>query len=266
MQSPRQHDNCLHEIDNAMPKLAKPRFVQDKSKEIEFFNRYAGSDQYNVFTDETNERIVSACVRASGFKPGMLVADLGCGSGIFTRVLRKQGFKSFGLDITHSLLVAGRKADPEVDYVAGDVERLPFASGSLDGVMLSGLVHHLPDPVLCAAEVYRVLKAGGIFVAFDPNRRNPFMWLYRDWDSPFYSDVGVTENERPVIASEVAGVFCRAGFRVKTDYLSGLSYRYIASAKARLALPVYNWLDDVLFKPAFMRPCRAFVITSGVKT
>ena len=58
---------------------------------------------------------------------------------------------------------------------------------------------------------------------------NPFMYLYRDRASPFYSSVGVTENERPVLPFQIAGVFRDAGFAVSTDYLAGLAYRYVAS-------------------------------------
>jgi hypothetical protein len=36
---------------------------------------------------------------------------------------------------------------------------------------------------------------------------NPFMWLYRDRASPFYSLVGVTENARPILAAQVAEMF-----------------------------------------------------------
>ena len=117
-----------------------------------------------------------------------------------------------------------------VEFIEGDIEHLPFPSGSFDGVMLSGVVHHLPDPSRCAAEVARVLRPGGKFMAFDPNRMNPFMWLYRDRSSPFYSSVGVTENERPVLAREVAAVFEGAGLQVSSHYLSGLAYRYVASS------------------------------------
>ena len=101
---------------------------------------------------------------------------------------------------------ARSKRYPDLEFLEGDAEHLPFPSSSLDGVLLSGLVHHLPDPSRCAAEVFRVLKPGGAFVAFDPNRMNPFMYLYRDRSSPFYSSVGVTENERPVLAQQVAAV------------------------------------------------------------
>jgi len=94
---------------------------------------------------------------------------------------------------------------------------------------------------------------------------NPFMYLYRDRSSPFYSSVGVTENERPVLARRVAAVFRSVGFDVGTDYLSGLSYRYVASSRLRWILPVYNALDRWLFAPNFMRPLRSFVLTYGRK-
>ena len=110
-----------------------------------------------------------------------------------------------------------------------------------------------------------MLKAGGRFVAFDPNRMNPFMWLYRDRASPFYSPLGVTENERPVLAHEVVAVFERTGFIVSSHYLSGLAYRYVASQRARLVLPVYNFIDAVVFGLSFMERLRAFVLTVGTK-
>ena len=111
-----------------------------------------------------------------------------------------------------------------------------------------------------------MLKPGGHFVAFDPNRMNPFMWLYRDRSSPFYSSVGVTENERPILAWQVAEVFRKEGFRVQTDYLAGLAYRYVASQKARILLPVYNFIDNAAFSAAIMKSFRPFVLTAGEKT
>ena len=94
---------------------------------------------------------------------------------------------------------------------------------------------------------------------------NPFMWLYRDRASPFYSPLGVTENERPVLAHEVLAVFENTGFTVSTHYLSGLAYRYVASQRARLLLPVYNFIDAVVFGLGFMERLRPFVLTVGTK-
>jgi ubiquinone/menaquinone biosynthesis C-methylase UbiE len=239
--------------------------AQDKQKEIEFFDGHAAADSYDVFTPESNIRLIETCTRLAKLKPGARIADLGCGSGVFTDLLRQQGYRPVGLDISPKLIALGKAKYPEVEFLEGDVEHLPFPSASLDGVLLSGLVHHLPDPAYCAAEAFRVLKPGGFFVAFDPNRMNPFMYLYRDRSSPLYSSVGVTANERPVLAYQVASVFQRSGFKVGTDYISDLNYRYLASSKLRWLLPAYNAIDRVMFAPNFMKPLRSFVLTYGEK-
>jgi ubiquinone/menaquinone biosynthesis C-methylase UbiE len=238
---------------------------QDKEKEIAFFDAHAAADEYDVFTPDASARLVEAFVRLSRLKPGARVADLGCGSGAFTHLLKRAGYDCVGLDLSPKLIALARRKYPGIEFLEGDVERLPFAAESLDGVLLSGIVHHLPDPSRCAAEVFRVLRPGGSFVAFDPNRMNPFMWLYRDRSSPFYSPVGVTENERPVLAREVAAVFERAGFAVSSHYLAGLAYRYVASSRARVLLPVYNFIDAAVFNLAIMTRFRPFVLTAGEK-
>lgn len=239
--------------------------VQDKGKEIAFFDAHAVSDEYDVFTAEANARLISAFVRLSDLPPGSEVADLGCGSGVFTEALRCAGYHSTGLDISPKLIALGRSKYPGLALIEGDAENLPFEDAKLDGVLLSGLVHHFPDPRRLAAEVRRVLKPGGRFVAFDPNRMNPFMWLYRDRASPFYSPVGVTENERPILARQVAAVFANEGFRVEVDYLAGLAYRYVASQRTKTMLPIYNAIDAKVFTLPFLKPFRPFVLTSGEK-
>jgi ubiquinone/menaquinone biosynthesis C-methylase UbiE len=239
--------------------------AQDKQKEIDFFDGHASADSYDVFAPESSLRLVRTCMQVAGIEPGSKVADLGCGSGVFTDLLHRSGCQAIGLDISPKLIELGKAKYPNVEFLEGDVEHLPFPDGSLDGILLSGLVHHLPSPALCASEVFRVLKPGGRFVAFDPNRMNPFMYLYRDRSSPFYSSVGVTENERPVLAREIAAVFRTAGFVVGTEYLSDMRYRYLASSTLSWLLPAYNAVDRLLFSPDFMKPLRSFVLTYGVK-
>ena len=243
---------------------------QDKAKEIEFFERHANHDaEYNVFSEDSSERLLEVCLKLGDLKSPARVADLGCGTGTFSALLSKKGFDVTGVDISLEMVAMGKKRHAKGPFaprfMVGDVEQLPFRDEELDGVLLSGMLHHLPDPSTCINEVHRVLKPGGVFMAFDPNRANPFMYLYRDRSSPFYSSAGVTPNERPVLAKKLAEQFRSAGFSVRTDFLSNVKYRYVASKRMRLLLSVYNAFDGLFFRPSLMRPMRAFVITAGRK-
>lgn len=238
---------------------------QDKQREVEFFDQHAAADEYNVFSDASNRRLIRACLDAAALRPPGVMADLGCGSGVFTSLLTDAGFTATGVDLSPRMIELARTRYPGSKFIHGDVESLPFEDGSFDGVLLSGLLHHLPDPTACIREVRRILKPGGRFAAFDPNRMNPFMYLYRDRSSPFYSSKGVTPNERPVLAPQLARRFRDEGFEVRTEYLSNLHYRYVASATMRHLLPVYNWIDTIAFALPVTRRFRAFVITAGAK-
>ena len=118
--------------------------LQDKQKEIAFFDAHAASDEYDVFTPQANARLIEAFVRLSRLPREARVADLGCGSGVFTDLLRRAGYTSVGLDISPRLLALGRSKYAGLELIQGDAENLPFAPESLDGVLLSALVHHFP--------------------------------------------------------------------------------------------------------------------------
>lgn len=236
---------------------------QQKQAEIESFDKHAEGDEYNAFTETANRKIIDAFVSCTGLRPGARIVDLGCGTGTFTRLLSDRGYSIQGVDLSPKLVARARETHPHVDFLEGDIESLPLADRNVDGVLLSSVLHHLPDPSKCAAEVYRILKPGGWFFAFDPNRLNPFMFLYRDPSSPFYSPIGVTANERPVRAANLARTFSEQGCRVFTSYLGGLSYRYVASSTARRLLPVYNIMDRIISAPKVLSRFRPFVLTYG---
>lgn len=238
---------------------------QNKSSEIAFFDSHGASNAYEVFSPDTNERLMDIVLGVSGLPEGARIADLGCGSGVFSNVLQQRGYKCTGVDLSPALIRIAKQKYPGIEFIEGDVEHLPFADASFDGVLLAGILHHFSDRSAFVAEVKRILKPGGKFVAFDPNRMNPTMYLYRDRSSPLYSSVGVTENERPVLADEIAAIFRSAGFKVGTEFQSGMKYRYIASGVLRWLLPAYNFLDGILFAPDFMKRFRSFVFTFGEK-
>src|SRR3954468_12618519 len=99
---------------------------QDKQKEVAFFDGHAAADSYDVFTPQSNARLIETIIRLGRFKRGARIADLGCGSGVFTDLLQRQGCECVGLDLSPKLVALGRAKYPGVEFVEGDVEHLPY--------------------------------------------------------------------------------------------------------------------------------------------
>ncbi len=80
------------------------------------------------------------------------VLDVGCGTGVLTRVLREETpGEVIGLDADADLLAA---VDPPV--VRGDATRLPLAEDAVDLVVCQALLINLPDPAAALREFARV--------------------------------------------------------------------------------------------------------------
>jgi SAM-dependent methyltransferase len=103
--------------------------------------------------------------------PGMQVLDLGTGIGAMARELsvRHPGIVLTGVDRSLAQLETARLRHPVAHYVEADATRLPFAAGTFDRVHASWLLEHVAEPAAVVAEVFRVLRPGGVahFVEVD---------------------------------------------------------------------------------------------------
>lgn len=105
-----------------------------------------------------------------------VVADLGCGSGaMLCEVLRvRQGWTGYGLDISEAAISYARRLAVHKDvavraqFQTGCLMNLPFASRSLDVVIASEVVEHLPQPQRVFQELSRVLAQGGLLLVTVP--------------------------------------------------------------------------------------------------
>ena len=141
-----------------------PDHNQDKGAELALFSDHAEVDEYNVFTEPSTQKLFKRCFQLAHLKPGTYVTDIGCGSGVFTQLLHESNINAVGLDLSYPLLALGRHKYPGANFLVGDAEYLPFPTGEIDGVLLSGIIHHLPDPSHCAREIFRILKPGAAFI------------------------------------------------------------------------------------------------------
>jgi len=96
-------------------------------------------------------------------KPGESILDLGCGDGQLTERLAATGAIVTGVDVSPEMLAAARSRG--IDAHEGSAELLPFADRSFDAVFSNAVLHWVRDQDTMMAEVRRVLKPGGRFVA-----------------------------------------------------------------------------------------------------
>jgi ubiquinone/menaquinone biosynthesis C-methylase UbiE len=104
------------------------------------------------------------------------VADLGCGSGaMLCEVLRERpSWTGYGLDISEAAinyarrLAAHKGVVERVQFQTGCLMNLPFASSSLDVVIASEVIEHLPYPERVFQELSRVLAPGGLLLVTVP--------------------------------------------------------------------------------------------------
>jgi ubiquinone/menaquinone biosynthesis C-methylase UbiE len=95
-----------------------------------------------------------------GFKPGLSVLDVACGTGLASEPLAKRGLKITGLDMSEAMLDKARIRLKEARLVVGDAEKLAFPDHSFDAVVCGQAIHWM-DQGKALSEMTRVTKAGG---------------------------------------------------------------------------------------------------------
>ncbi len=125
--------------------------------------------QWLVLSDATRTRKVLA-QNARG-----VVLDIGC-SDRWLEPCLKHSTHYVGLDFP-ATVSKGYAGQPDV---FGDGQRLPFASGSFDSVVLLDVLEHLSAPSDAMAEAHRVLKPGGVLVM-----QVPFLYPLHDQPHDF---------------------------------------------------------------------------------
>ncbi len=104
-----------------------------------------------------------------------IVVDVGCGWGRWSVAAARAGFFPVGLDVHIDALAAAKRVSrqlgAETAQVCGDIEALPFRSGSVDVVFSYSVLQHIDRTKVMRffAEAARVLKPGGVCLVQLPN-------------------------------------------------------------------------------------------------
>lgn len=100
-----------------------------------------------------------------------VVADIGCGGGIYSRAWSDLGAASvIGIDFSTRMVEDAREASTEyqaLTFRQGDATSTGLDDASIDIVFERALVHHLPDLDAAFAEAARILVPGGTLIVQD---------------------------------------------------------------------------------------------------
>lgn len=145
----------------------------------------------------------SQTLEVAAIRSGERVMDVGCGTGVLTRLAAKAAGPlgsavgiDPGADMIRVARETARRGGDATEFQIAAVERLPFADAQFDVVLSSLMLHHLPPATKRAglAQVYRVLKPGGRFVVADFQRPRYRAWWLVLW--PFMMMPSVADNLR----------------------------------------------------------------------
>jgi SAM-dependent methyltransferase len=101
--------------------------------------------------------------------------DVGCGIGLTDREFRGRLGSLTGTDVSEAALETAARENPDVRYVRGERDRLPFDDRRFDLVFASSVVQVVPsaDRPRFVSELARVTRPGGLTVVVEHNPYNP---------------------------------------------------------------------------------------------
>lgn len=147
------------------------------SVEQQLIQYYQTSARYRDDLKTHDERFLEPFLILIGryLEKGARLLDLGCGTGLSTRMLNEAGYNAFGLDLSPLFLSVEKKENPQTDLLAGNALQLPFADSTFDAVVGFEFIEHIPNVPALLDEILRVLNDRGWIVFHSPNLLSPYL-------------------------------------------------------------------------------------------
>ncbi len=136
------------------------------------------AENYSSFRPSYPPEVISTITSVCGLEPGSSVADIGSGTGIFSKLLLDAGFNVSAVEPNDQMRSAAEDSlhsRPGYRSVAGTAEATTLHDHSMD-VITAAQAFHWFDPEPTKVEFRRILK---------PNRHVALIWNHWDTDSPF---------------------------------------------------------------------------------
>jgi SAM-dependent methyltransferase len=199
---------------------------------------FLDQDLHDAVDRYVREKEFETVVRVFRAANARRVLDLGAGRGLTSLALLRAGFQVISVEADASDVVGIRALRRDCQRegarpVQGDILRLPFREGEFDAALCRSVLHHLDDLSRGLAEIARVLKPGGMFIALGEHLRSLFSTGAAFQAAHPAVALGVEERAYPLV--HYWWTLRRSGFsQVKlSDYGEALDFASFAAARAR---------------------------------
>jgi ubiquinone/menaquinone biosynthesis C-methylase UbiE len=199
--------------------MGSPVGADSKQSEKEYLRRTAGGawERLKPFSPPGTSTLGDSAALIQDFaaalhhlppSPEDLILDLGAGACWCSDWLQRLNLRTVAVDISVDMLHLGRSrlTGPRPWVVAGDLERLPFATATFDKAYCLSAIHHIPDIPSALAELSRVLTPSGAVLFSEPGVGH----AGKAGSVTAMRDFGVLEQD--IVASKFMAACADAGF------------------------------------------------------
>jgi ubiquinone/menaquinone biosynthesis C-methylase UbiE len=115
------------------------------------------------YTDFSDQEWLELFLRVT--PPSSIIADIGCGPGQFAHFFRNHGHPTVSIDLSSRMLLTGKRIDPALVPVVGDIAKIPLGEESVGGVLAAYTMEHVVKahaPEVLSEVARTVVKGGAV--------------------------------------------------------------------------------------------------------
>lgn len=202
------------------------------------------------FMDNANVLLSEAKLVAATLKESQNILSVGCGSGLFEKILKDD----FGITITDGIEPAEGMADIArkrgVDVVISTAEEGDFGHGKYDTILFNGSPSYISDLESVVKKAYDNLPAGGKLILIDVPKESGYGTMYNlakalgSWDHPLVRGV-FPPNPYPIELVKAANWRTTAE---KIETMEKVGFKDLEFMQTLTSHPLYS--DDVAEEPS----------------
>jgi ArsR family transcriptional regulator len=175
-QATRHVTDAALELYQSMPEAARDQAAlevilrQRQQAAQNFFNKIAGKMGQIPCPGRTWQAV--GPLLAQLVPDDVVIADLGAGEGWLSQLLAQRAKKVIAVDLSPKMVAVGQAESKahkvkNLEFRIGDIIAPPIAGRSVDIVILSQALHHIPQPSQALAAALKILKPKGRILILD---------------------------------------------------------------------------------------------------